>query len=264
MKSCEELRETMLATLPLLFVCQEENNRLKISTPYLYPNGDYIDLYLVETPNGLYLTDLGETMGYLADYGIALKQSSKRRKIIHDILLTHNVELFQGELRVYLEKEEQVAHAVVRLSQAITQISDLVFTLRLGTRTTFKEEVEEFWVEYGIPFERDYVVIGGSGESYTVDFYLSVPKHPWLVETLSSQSRSYANTLVSRVIRVWHDLHRVDGRYRYLSLIDDSADVWKAEWLDQLAEFSEVIAWSEREKLLQLLKAASGQGKASL
>ncbi len=41
---------------------------LKISTPHLHPNGVYMDLYL-ETPNGLYLTDLGETKGYLADYG---------------------------------------------------------------------------------------------------------------------------------------------------------------------------------------------------
>lgn len=125
MKRCEELQQTVLTKLPLLFICQEESNRLKISTPYLYPNGDYIDLYLVETPNGLYLTDLGETMGYLTDYGVYLKQSSTRRKVVHDILLTHNVELFQGELRAYLENEEQIAHAIMRLTQAIIQISDL-------------------------------------------------------------------------------------------------------------------------------------------
>lgn len=251
--NCEELREKALTTLPILFSCQEENGRLRIATPYLYPDGDYIDLYLVETPIGLYLTDLAETMGHLADHEISPQQSPKRSKIIKDILLTQGVELFRGELRTPLEDWDKTAWLVTRLSQAVVQISDLVFSLRLSALTTFKEEVEEYWIESQIPYDVDYSVIGGSGESYTIDFYISIPRRGWLVETLSSQSRSYANTLVSRVIRTWHDLHRVDGRYGYLSLIDDSTEVWKPEWFDQLADFSEIVVWSEREKLPHVL-----------
>lgn len=247
--NCGQLKEKALASLPLLFVCHEEDGRLKVTTPYLYPDGDYIDLYLVELPTGLYLTDLGETMGYLADYGISPKQSPKRRKIINDVLLTQGVEMFQGELRVSLDDWDRAAWAATRLSQAIVQISDLVFSLRLSALGTFKEEVEEYWIETRIPYDVDYPVVGGSGESYTVDFYIPAPHRPRLVETLSSQSKSYANTLVSRVVRLWHDLLRVDGRYGYISLVDDSTDVWKVEWFDQLAALSEVVVWSEREKL---------------
>ncbi len=253
--NCKQLREKALTQLPLLFTCSEEDDYLKITTPYLYPDGDYIDLYLVELPTGLYLTDLGETIGYLADHGIRLEQSPKRRKAVEDVLLTHGVEMFRGELRVPLDTWEKAAWAVTRLSQAIVQISDLVFSLRLGALSTFKEEVEEYWIESQIPYEADYRVIGGSGETYTVDFYISLPRRPWLVETLSSQSRGYANTLVSRVIRTWHDLLRADGRYGYVSLVDDSTDVWKAEWFDQLAALSEVVVWSERERLLALFGA---------
>lgn len=86
-----------------------------------------------------------------------------------------------------------------------------------------------------------------------MDFYISVPHRPRLVETLSSRSRSYANTLVSRVVRTWHDLLRVDGRYGYVSLVDDSTDVWRAEWFDQLADLSEVVVWSEWERLPAIL-----------
>ena len=251
--NCEQLREKVLNTLPILFACQEENGRLKIATPYLYPDGDYIDLYLVELPTGLCLTDLGETMGYLADHGISPRQSPKRRKIVNDVLLTQGVELFRGELRVPLDDWDKAAWTVMRLSQAIVQIGDLIFSLRLSALSTFKEEVEEYWIESRIPYEVDYPMVGGSGESYTVDFYIPVPHRPRLVETLSSQSRSYANTLVSRVVRIWHDLLRVDGRYGYISLVDDYTDVWKAEWFDQLADLSEVVAWSERQKLPAIL-----------
>lgn len=251
--NCERMREQALSALPILFACQEEDGRLKITTPYLYPDGDYIDLYVVESPTGLYLTDLGETMGYLADHGISPRQSPKRRKIINDVLLTQGIELFRGELRAPLVDWERAAWTVTRLSQTIVQIGDLVFSLRLSALSTFKEEVEEYWIESRIPYDVDYLVVGGSGESYTVDFCIPVPQRPGLVETLSSQSRSYANTLVSRVVRTWHDLLRVDSRYGYISLIDDSTDVWKAEWFDQLANLSEVVVWSEREKLPAIL-----------
>jgi hypothetical protein len=149
----EQLREKALGKLPILFACQEENCRLKITTPFLYPDGDYIDLYLIETPTGPYLTDLGETMGYLADHNISLRQSPKRRQIINDVLLTQGVELFRGELRVPLDDWDKTAWAITRLSQAVVQTSDLVFSLRLSALTTFKEEVEEYWIESRIPYD---------------------------------------------------------------------------------------------------------------
>ncbi|MGQ9626585.1 MAG: DUF1828 domain-containing protein [Anaerolineae bacterium] len=252
--NCEQWKEKVLSSLPILFVCQEEKRGLRISTPYLYPNGDYIDLYLVETPTGLYLTDLGETMGYLADCGISPEQSPKRLKVINDILLTQGIERFRGELRVPIEDEKKITWSVTRLSQAIVQISDLIYSLRLSALISFKEEVEEYLIEKDIPYETNYLAIGGSGEYFTVDFHIPVPKRSWMMETLSSQSQTGANLVVSKVIRMWHDLRRVNGRYGYISLIDDSAEVWKTEWFDQLADFSEVITWSEREKLLRVLE----------
>ncbi len=250
---CTQIEGKALKTLPLLFDCQEEYGRLKIATPYLYPNGDYVDLYLTETHTGVYLTDLGETMGYLADANISLKQSPKRRKIVNDVLLNQGVELFRGELRILINDWDKIAWYLMRLGQAIVQISDLIFTLRLSALVTFKEEVEEYWIETETPYEPHRTVIGGSGESYTIDFYIPTPHHPYLVETLASSSTGYANTLVSRVVRTWHDVRRVDGRYGYISLIDDSTDVWKEAWFDQLAELSNVIVWGERDELLTVL-----------
>jgi hypothetical protein len=248
--NCNETKEKIIKVFPSLFECQQVNDYLKLSTSYLYPDGDYIDLYLVEQPPAtLYVTDLGETMGYLADHGINLRQSPKRQKIVDDIRLTQGVELFRGELRAVLDDWDKAGWVIERLAQAITQISSLVLTLRLGSLVTFKEDVEEFWIEAGIPYELDYRMVGGSGQSYTLDFYLPSPNRPWLIKTLSSQSKGYANILVSQTIRTWHDLLRVDGRYQYLSLLDDSTDTWQPEWINQLGEFSEVITWSNRDEL---------------
>jgi len=54
-------------------------------------------------------------------------------------------------------------------------------------------------------------------------------------------------------VRLWHDILRVDGRFLYCSILDDAADVWRPEWIDQMAQFSKVIAWSERDRMLDIL-----------
>ncbi len=252
--NCQTLLETIRQELPLLYTCEEvAPGRLRLHTPFLYPNGDYIDLYLEETPAGLYLTDLGETLGYLSDHNISFRQSSKRQKTLNDILLTHGVELFQGELRLRLDAAPRdLAWAVTRLGQAAVQVADLAYTMRLGTLATFREEVEEFWIDANIPYEANHRVVGGSGEVHTIDFYLP-RRRPILVETLSSATSSYASILVSKVVRIWHDILRVDGRYRYFSILDDPADVWRPEWIDQMAQLSEVLVWSERDRMRELL-----------
>lgn len=253
--NCQTLRDTMRQELPLIYTCEEvESHRLRLTTPFLYPNGDYIELYLEETPVGLYLTDLGEILGYLSDHGMSVRQSPKRQKTLDDILLTHGVEQFKGELRMRVDAvpPRDLAWTITRLGQAAVQVADLTYTLHLGSLVTFREEVEEFWIAAEVPYESNYRMVGGSGEVHTIDFYLPRSR-PVLVETLSSATSGYASTLTSRVVRLWHDILRVDGRFLYFSILDDAADVWRSEWIDQMAQFSQVVVWSERDRILGTL-----------
>lgn len=122
--NCQILLDTIRQELPLIYTCEEvASHRLRLNTPLLYPNGDYVDLYLEETPAGLYLTDLGETLGYLSDHDISLRHSPKRQKTLDDILLTHGVERFKGELRIRLDTTlRDLAWAITRMGQATVQI----------------------------------------------------------------------------------------------------------------------------------------------
>jgi len=200
--NCQTLLDTIRKELPLIYTCEEvASHRLRLNTPFLYPNGDYIDFYLEETPAGLYLTDLGETLGYLSDHGISFRHSPKRQKTLDDILLTHGVEQFQGELRLRLDTmPRDLAWAITRLGQAAIQLADLAYTMRLGTLATFREEVEEFWIAANIPYEANYRVVGGSGEVHTVDFtshsavlcWQKPYRVPRLVTPVSWLAKSYA------------------------------------------------------------------------
>lgn len=48
-----------------LFDCADVNGFVRIRTPYLYPDGDIIDLYWKEQNGQQILTDLGETLRWL-------------------------------------------------------------------------------------------------------------------------------------------------------------------------------------------------------
>lgn len=255
--NCQTIATQLQQTLPLAYICEPiGEERLRLLTPFLYPDGDYIELYIEQTPAGVYLTDLGEVLAHLTDGGISFRQSPKRRKTLNSILGLHGVELFNGELRVRLNEEPtlDMSWLVSRLTQAAVQTLDMLYTLRLGSLVTFQEEVEEYWIERGIPYEAKYQIVGGSGELYTVDYYLP-QRRPVLVATLSTALTSYANTLTSKIVRQWHDIRRVDGRFNYLSLLDDSSDVWKPEWIDQIGQLSHVVVWRERERMEQVLTA---------
>ena len=250
---CDELRQVLSRDLPPLYECREEDGYLSIITPLEHPDGDCIELYLIEENGRLILTDHAETLAILASYGFELKRSVKRVRLLNSVLKPANVHLFQGALRIELEHEAELAPAVVRLSQVSVQAGDLLFTLRYGAGTAFKEEVEEFLVERELRYETNYRVFGRSQQQYSVDFYIE-KRRPALLQTLSSGSASYAETLISKTVRMWYDITRVDGRFEYVSLLDDSVDVWKPSHLDLLSDLSKVVAWGERDDLISLLR----------
>ncbi len=249
---CGELKQILARDLPPLYECREEKGYLRIITPLEHPDGDYVELYLVEENGRLLLTDHAETIAILASYGFEVKRSPKRARLLDSVLKALDVHLFQGALRVVLESETDLVPAIMRLSQASVQVGDLLFTMRYGAGTAFKEEVEEFLLERQISYENNHGVFGRSGQQYSVDFYIE-RRRPALLQTLSSGSAGYAETLISKTVRMWYDISRVDGRFDYVSLLDDSSDVWKASHIELLSDLSKVVAWGERENLTLIL-----------
>ena len=77
-----------------LFVCTPHDKYTGIRTPYLYPDGDVIDLFLRESNGSLTLTDLGETLRWFRMQTTSMRRSPKQSQVIEDICLNHGVELF--------------------------------------------------------------------------------------------------------------------------------------------------------------------------
>ena len=78
-----------------------------------------------------------------------------------------------------------------------------------------------------------------------------------LVYVLNTGSRAAANRVTDHVVAAWYDLnHHSIGpeRLQFVSLFDDTADVWDDEDFRRVEDLSKVVLWSRPEELIGTLK----------
>jgi hypothetical protein len=240
-----------------MFECAVKGDYVRVRTPYLYPDGDCIDLFIKSSGPGIStVTDLGETVRWLNSNTLSVKRSPKQAGLISDISQTHGVEFFRGMLKARSSEPANLADAVTRVSQAALRVSDLIFTSRLRAVESVTDEVADFLQELSLPFERNKRLIGRSGKFWKIDFQVSTSSHGSLIAVLSSGSRSAAQQLTKNAVVTWYDLSQYKTSpepLTFISLIDDSADVWSDEDFNLVESISEVATWSAPETLSQLL-----------
>lgn len=240
-----------------LFQCESVGDYLRIRTPFLYPDGDYIDLFVKPSDDPITISDLGETTRWLRMQTSALRRSPKQRQLIEDACRTHGIEFLRGTLSTHAKPDqEDLAAAVTRLSQAALRVSDLWFTFRTRTFESVTDEVADFLSEQNIRFDRGETLIGRSGRPYNIDFHTRTPSRSSLVSVLSTGSRPAAGRIVDHLTAVWHDLsHLKTGQepLEFVSLFDDTLDVWKPEDFHLMEDFSTVARWSAPEEFKSLL-----------
>lgn len=239
-----------------LFECAPINGSTRIRTPYLYPDGDVIDVFLVNDQFPTTLTDFGDTLGWLWTQTVSNRRTDRQQRLIRDVCQTHGVELYRGMLMARVKEPDMLSDVVVRLSQAALRVSDLWFTFRNQTAASINDEVEDFLRDIDIGFERGEKILGRSGRSWNIDFHTRSTERSALVNVLSTGSRASARRLSERTLATWHDLSNLrmgpEG-LRFISLFDDELDVWSQEDFGLVEGVSEIAYWSRKDELTELL-----------
>jgi Domain of unknown function DUF1828 len=251
---CKEIEEK----IGKLFTCSEVNGYVRIRTPYLYPDGDVIDLFFREQNGSYTLTDLGETLGWLRTQTVALKKSPKQRQLIADVCLNHGVELFRGMLTARLRSPDEITDALTRLSQAALRVGDLWFTFRTRAVESITDEVAELLREKEIPFDQSERLPGRSGRIWTVDFHTRHPQKSSLVYVLSTGSRAAARGVAEHVLAAWYDLSHLKvgpQALNFVSLFDDTLDIWSTEDFKLVGDLSDVVCWSKPDEFIEKIAA---------
>jgi len=252
--------ERLAPALGDLYACDRVNDQVRIRTPYLYPDGTVIDIFCSDGMHGETLSDLGETLGWLRTQGAPSRRSGRQRRLLDDICVPHNVELFKGSLLTRVRQPEALADAVTRLGQVCLRVADLSLLLRTQGFASVVDEVEEFLGEQRISLVRGEKLIGRSARVWTVDFHTRSAARSALVTVLSTGTRGGTHGLANRAVAQWVDLNHLSvgpEGYRLVSLFDDSADVWSPEDVSLVSSVSDIALWSRPDSLAELLAGAA-------
>lgn len=107
-----------------------------VRTPYLYPDGGILELFILEHGDRYRLTDFGETVSWLRMRSGWLSLSPEQRAQIGDACQTHGVINNHNQLELSGVAASDLPRAVVQLAAAAVRVSDLWFTFpcaKLGT-----------------------------------------------------------------------------------------------------------------------------------
>lgn len=118
---CAELGSQLGA----MFQCSGAGERVQIRTPFVFPDGDLIDVYWRDTAGGPVVSDLGDTYGWLFINGGGETLTDRQSRAYDAVSKTYGVER-QGGVLLARISDGNVADAVARLVQAITAVSQVL------------------------------------------------------------------------------------------------------------------------------------------
>lgn len=244
-----------------LFECGAVGNRTRVRTPFLFPDGDGVDVYVSMRGQSLLVSDLGETLRWLRMQMVADRRTQRQQVLVRDVCLTHGLELFRGMLLARCDHGEDLAATVLRMAQGCVRIADLWYTLRFRSAESLPDQVADLLTEKRVAFERREPLPGRSTRLWRPDFHTRTERGGSLVYVLSTGSRAAARGRVHDVVAAWHDLSHLrlgPSALSFISLVDDTLDVWASEDLRLVSEgLSTLALWSRPEEFVDLLHAAA-------
>lgn len=170
------------------------------------------------------------------------------------------MELFRGQLLLRGDEAAQLSDRILRLGQVVVRVSDLWFTTRTRSVESVADEVADYLQERQIPFERAVKLAGRSSRDWSVDFQTRTERKSALIFVLATGSRAGARRVAEHVVAGWHNLSPVrvgPQAPRFISLFDDTADVWSDEDFKLVESISDVGRWSRPDEFLAMVTEAA-------
>lgn len=218
-----------------------------IRTPFLYPDRDHVEIFVRETQDGqLLVSDLGQTVMKISEYGFILRNSPKRRAMVFQITSSLGVRFENGSLLV-TTSSAQAGQTIWRLVMAIQRLADLVFTVGSYVRATFGDQFENFMATSGISYLRGVQIELTTDYRFTADFTVNGGK---IVQLLSANSVGYARERINKVYVDFSEMSLSADTRQRVAVVDDSQPLWTEQLLFPLSHQTDrVLYWSNKRVL---------------
>ncbi|MCY4576610.1 MAG: DUF1828 domain-containing protein [Chloroflexi bacterium] len=258
--STEELAIRLSDLLPTLFECTPAPQEgVRVRTPLLFPDGGVIDVFVLERNATYTLTDFGDAAGWLGLQTVSQQRSQKQRLLMKDTCQTLGIELRGETLVLQGVPTDGLADAVLRLAQAEARVADLWFTMRQIPGESTADEINDWLLMRQFEVDRRIPIAGKSSRMWTIDFRTRTPNKESLVFLLSTGTRGATRRIVEHVVAGFHDLRSsslAGTNVSYVSLFDDTVDIWRDEDFGLAESLSDIARWSRPDELAELLESS--------
>lgn len=239
-------------------VDQAPKGHVRIETALLYPDGASVDLFASAEQNlysGQTLTDFGQTTAWLLDLQVRPWKSKKRQRFLEDAIRVYGVKQNGGALEKYFNTAEELKEGILALGQACVRVADLTYTRRSSMQSAFSEEVEEFLCDTALDYESNVELGGKYGSPVRVDYLVTGATHQSAILSWSTRNTSAAHTQANEIFRRWYDLATPNREEARVTILDDRFDVYKDEDLNRIRDYSDIITFSDKDALVEVLAA---------
>ncbi len=251
--ACGDVVREYLRYLGGEFRCGQDGDRLWIVSPYSYPDGDLVEIAVIDDTTGLFhVSDLGETLRHLSSQGFDPRSTQNGEYLLAELLKDRELELDRGMISTHAVAAD-VGKAIQAVLLACLAVSHLIFLSRGSRPATFVEEVGHLLAAEQVRYEPRYREIGLSGTKYDFDYFVHGRNRDGLVLALSPSSTAAATGMVNASFRKWADIR--NGRWHW-TILDDRLVTWRQNDLSLLRNVSDVHRWSDADKLRQIFSAA--------
>lgn len=226
-----------------------------VSTPFLDPFNDGVQLFIDARTSEIMLHDGGRTVDNLQTLGVDIEDSERRQALIRRALTGSPVEFSGSRLqtRATAGNFAQRAHF---LMAAINRLNDLWMSAVPHTWTDFFEIVSEFMDEQGVLYTAN-VSLPGKTVEHPIDFVIPLPKKRERLIKLVASPRPASAKLVSFT---WLELSASRPLAERVVVVNDvrTPDPFESQTEDQFRAVSDqtiailqgystgVFRWSDR------------------
>ncbi|MCY3766263.1 MAG: DUF1828 domain-containing protein [Gemmatimonadetes bacterium] len=208
-------------------------DRFRVFTPFMFDDGDHLDIVLRKDGTRWVLSDEAHTYMHLT-YDVEEKDlhGGTRQKIISNTLSMFQIEDRDGELILDVP-EERYGDALYSFVQGLLKISDVSYLYRARVSSTFMDDFRTV-MSNALPEERrafDWSDPDRDPQGmYTVDCRVNGMQRPLFVHALANDGRTRDATIAL------HQFERWEMRFRSLAIFEDQESINRKV----LARFSDV------------------------
>lgn len=235
-----------------LRVHEVDDGWFSITTPFLNPFNDFIEIYIGKNGGKFTLTDGGETVSNLEILGGNITKKGRRKDVFESILRNYGIRFQDGELLVQAEFNN-IARAKHNLLSAIIEVSDLSF-IALSSKSLsskiFTDNVRDYFDKFDIITTPKFKSTGATGLKMTFDFQIAGRRTEILINTFNSLQQN--NTAL--FLFNWGDIREARQRdtgkaVRGIAIINDEVNMVQSEFITALTQkHADFVLWSKREQ----------------